>query len=132
MPLVFFVVASAIREVRHIKILVLLMVASFLLVNRSFYNTIKDRNLTHFTYDVRDAGPLGYAGDNGLGAFEAEFLVFLLGLSAFDKKKLSKLAILAMWAVGSYCLMYSFSRGAYIAVLVGVGFVGGVADRNGC
>lgn len=130
MPLVFFVVASAIREVRHIKILVLLMVASFLLVNRSFYNTIKDRNLTHFSYDVRDAGPLGYAGDNGLGAFEAEFLVFLLALYAFDKKKLSKLAILAMCAFGGYCLMYTFSRGAYIAFLVGLGFLGVVKQRK--
>src|SRR5207244_4505092 len=57
-------------------------------------------------------------------------LVFLLGLYAFDKKKLSKLAILAMCAFGGYCLMYTFSRGAYIAFLVGLGFLGVVKQRK--
>src|SRR5260370_242736 len=56
LPLVFILVVSVIKEIRQIKILVLLLCVSALLANKSFYDVVGGRDLSHFSYDMRDAG----------------------------------------------------------------------------
>jgi putative inorganic carbon (hco3(-)) transporter len=118
------IVASTIKEKAQVRILVLVMCISVLVVNRSFYSTMSTRDLTHFSYEVRDSGPLGYAGVNGLAAFEAMFASFLLGIYSMVEKRIVKAGILAMLATCGYCLLYAFSRGGYMAFLVGLITVG--------
>lgn len=130
MPLLFLVVAAAIKNVKQIKILVLLMSLSILMVNRSFYNLAKDRDFSHFSPALRDAGPLGYASDNGLAAFEAQFVCFILGLYAFEKKKLIKLGIFCVVLSSVYCLAYAFSRGGYAGLLVGLVCLGVLKEKK--
>ena len=55
------------------------------MVDKGYYGTMSDRDLSHFSYEVRDGGVLGYAGVNGVATFEAEFMLFLLGLSAIPE-----------------------------------------------
>ena len=130
MPLLFLLVASVIKEVRHMKIVILLMSTSFFLVARSYFNTIRDRDLSTFSYAVRDAGPLGYAGENGLAAFLVEFLIFLVAIYAFEKKVWRKLPLLGLIALGVYCMLFTFSRGGYLAFAVGITFLGLLKDRK--
>ena len=85
--------------------------------------------LSHFSYEVRDGGILGYAGVNGVATFEAEFMLFLLGLSALQKRKSIKLAIWVLVAFSGYCLLFSYSREAYAGILVGLLFLGLVRQR---
>jgi O-antigen ligase len=118
------VVASTIKEKNQIRLLLILMGISVLLVNRSYYSTLSSRDLSHFSYEVRDAGALGYAGVNGLAAFEAMFGSFLLGTYAFTKKIYAKVGILLILATCCYCLLFSFSRGGYLGFLVGLATVG--------
>jgi len=120
MFLLAVVVASAIKEKRQVQILLALMVVSVLVVNRSYYSTLSGRDFSQFSYSVRDAGPLGYAGVNGLAAFEAMVASFLLGLFAFTKKIYVKLGILLVVATCWYSLLFSFSRGGYLGLLVGL------------
>ena len=56
-------------------------------------------------------------------------MLFLLGLSALQKRKSIKLAIWAMVAFSGYCLLYSFSREAYAGILIGLLFLGLVRQR---
>ncbi len=130
MPILFVIVAAVIRDARQMKILVFLMVLSFLLVNRNFYSNVSGRDLTVFSHSNRDAGPLGYAGENGFAAFEAQFMVFLLGLYAFQKNRTVKLVLLGVVGTGIYCLLYSFSRGGYLAFLLGLVFLGIFQERK--
>jgi putative inorganic carbon (HCO3(-)) transporter len=130
LPLLFVVVASTVRDTKQMKILILLMGLSFLMVNRSFYTTVNDRDFSTFSYDVRDAGVVGYAGVNGLAAFEAQFMLFLLSIYTFQKQKWIKLGILGVVLTGIYCLLYSFSRGGYLAFLVGLMFLGILKERK--
>jgi putative inorganic carbon (HCO3(-)) transporter len=130
MPFLFVLVATVMKDIKQVKILVFLMCVSFLLVNRSFYYQMSGRDFSHFSYELRSAGPLGYAGENGLAAFEVEFSVFLLALGAFQKGTVRKLALLGMVATGVYCLMLSFSRGGYLAFLAGLLFLGVIKDRK--
>ncbi len=130
MPGLYFVVVCAIRDVKQMKILIMLMCLSLLVVDRGFYSTQRGRDLSQYSDRLRDAGPLGYAGTNGLGAFEAAVSTFLLGLYAFEKKKWIKLAILGLLAGNMYCLLFSFSRGGYIGFLAGLVFLGTFKERK--
>jgi O-antigen ligase len=118
------VTASAIKEKGQVRILLILMAVSVLIVNRSYYSTLSGRDLSHFSYEVRDAGPLGYAGVNGLAAFEAMVASFLLGTFSFTKKIYGKIGILLLVATCCYCILFSFSRGAYLGLIVGLVTVG--------
>lgn len=129
MFLLALVVASAIKEKRQVQILLLLMAISVLLVNRSYYSTLSGRDFSHFSYGVRDAGPLGYAGVNGLAAFEAMAASFLLGMFSFTKKIYLKIAIMLVVVTCCYCLLYSFSRGGYVGLLVGMVAAGLLKSR---
>jgi O-antigen ligase len=130
MPVLFFTVASAIKNAKSMKILLLLMALSTLMVNRSFYNTVSGRDFSHFSYDLREAGALGYAGENGFGAFEAMAAVWLLVFYSGSKKWLVKAGLAGLFLTTLYCLAFSFSRGAYFGFLAGVTFLGIFKNRK--
>jgi putative inorganic carbon (HCO3(-)) transporter len=130
MPLLFLLVVAAIREIKQIKIIIVLMALSTAVVNFSFWISTRSRDFSHFSYDTRDAGVLGYAGVNGFAAYIAQMLVFLFALYAFEKRKTIRLAILGLNAFGIYCLIYSFSRGAYLAFAVSMIFLALFRERK--
>lgn len=124
-----FLVFAAIKTERQIKVLLVCMSATVLLIDRAFYLTVKDRDFSHFSYDLRDAGALGYAGVNGLAAFQVQFVVFLLALYTFEKSYL-KWFYLGTAAFSTYCVLFSFSRGGYAAFVVGCLFLGLLKNRR--
>lgn len=130
MPLTLLLVVSVIRELKQIKIIVLLMCCSALLCDKSVYNAVAGRNLSQFSYDIRDGGVFGYAGANGAGAFEAWFIIVLLALYSYEKKRILRFCILGLAAFSSYCLMLTFSRGAYIGFLLGVTVFSLIKDQK--
>lgn len=119
-----FLVFAAIKTKRQIKMLLICMSASVLIIDRAFYHTVKDRDFSHFSYDLRDAGALGYAGVNGLAAFQVQFVVLLLALYCFEKSFALKCFYLGTAAFSTYCILFSFSRGGYAAFLAGCLFLG--------
>jgi putative inorganic carbon (hco3(-)) transporter len=130
MFLLALIVPSVFKEKIQIRNLILVMCFSVLVVNRSYISLMSERDLSHFSYEVRDAGPLGYAGVNGLAAFEAMFMSFLIGIYAVIKKIPAKLGILALLSTCGYCLLYAFSRGGYFGLLVGMLAVGFLRMRT--
>jgi O-antigen ligase len=130
MPLICLVTISAIKNTRQMKILILVMSLSTLLVNKSIYGVMSGRDLSTFSYGLRYAGPLGYAGENGLAAFASQTALLLLGLYAFEKRLFWKLALLGVVASSLYSLLFSFSRGGYIGFLGGLFFLGVFKERK--
>jgi len=126
----FLAAAASIRTRKQMAIVIGLMCVSVLIVNRNYISTIGDRNFSHFSYQLRDAGALGYAGENGMGAFQAEFAVFLIGLAAFAKKPVLKLGLLAVAMTSIYCLELTLSRGAYAGFLMGLFALGLIKERK--
>lgn len=130
MPLLFYVVATTMKDVKQIQLLVLCMCFSVLLIDRSFALAVKDRDFSQFSQDLRYAGPLGYAGQNGFAAFQAQMSLFLLGLYTLKTRKVLKFAILGLSLFTLYGVMFAFSRGAYVGVLAGVMFIGIFKERK--
>lgn len=130
MPLFLFVVAAAVETRKQMLILVLLMCLGALALDKSFWSTVSDRDFSAYSDDLRDAGAMGYAGVNGLAAFEAQFAAFLIALASFERKRLLKWGYVALALVSCFCLMYSLSRGGYLALIAGCLFLGIVKQRK--
>jgi putative inorganic carbon (HCO3(-)) transporter len=130
MPMILLLLAATVKDRKQMKIMVLLMCAAVLMLDRSFWDTVGDRDFSSFSDDLRDEGGMGYAGVNGLAAFEAGATMFLIVLSTFEKKKLVKLAYLGLAWFSLVCLMYSLSRGGYAALLLCSLFLGIVKERK--
>ena len=128
--LLAMVIASTFTSKRQVQLLIITMCLSTLVVNRNYYTLMSARNLAQYSDDVRDAGLLGYAGVNGFAAFEAMFCSFLLGLLVCTKNLLARIGIIFLLVSGLYCLLFSFSRGAYIGLLFGMIAVGFLKSRK--
>jgi O-antigen ligase len=128
--LLFFLVLASIKQLRQMQVLLILMCLAVALLDRSVINTMSHRDLSTFSYDIREEGAMGYAGVNGLAALEAQLSVFLLGMYSYQKKVLTKLICLALLGANLMTLMYTFSRGGYAAILVGACFIGIVKNKK--
>jgi len=124
------IVASAIREEKQVRTVLLVMAFSVLILNRNYISLLSGRDLKHFTYESREEGLLGYAGVNGLGAFEAMVFSVLLAAYAYARQVWLRVAIGVLAATSLYCLLYTFSRGGYAAALVGLIAVGFLKSRK--
>jgi len=124
------VVACSLKDKRHIWFMIVTMCISALIVNRNYYALMSGRNLTSFSEDIRDSGLLGYAGVNGLAAFEAMFASFLLGIYVSTKHFLIKICLLFVLSSCIYCLLFSFSRGGYAGFLAGMMIIGLLRSRK--
>src|ERR1700730_4549189 len=117
--LLFFLTLAAIKNVKQMQILLLCMCFAMLMLNRGYINTMRQRDFSTFSYDIRDDGGMGYAGVNGLAALEAQVSVFLLGLYSAYKKTVPKIGLLLVLGTCLVSLTYTLSRGGYAAILVG-------------
>ncbi|MDO9235270.1 MAG: O-antigen ligase family protein [Aquabacterium sp.] len=75
-----------------------------------------------FSYNRRCSGPFWMVGLNAnhFAAFIAHYSVVAIGLLAMDDDKKRKRLYLAAFVVSLYPLFFSYSRGAYVAVLFAV------------
>lgn len=131
LPFLFFLTANIINKRKDIIILIFLLTLGIIGVDIYFYNNLKWMNIWHFSYKVRDSfsGLFVHLGANHFGAFFAHFGFILLGIAMFLKSKVLKICLLIVIALNTYCLMYTFSRGAYLALLGGLIFLGIVRNR---
>lgn len=126
MPVLYFATLYAVKNEKQMKLLLAIMCVSAFLVGFTFFRTNYGRDFSHFSWGRRDAGTIGYAGVNGLGAYAAGALAFLVAYISCEKSKFRKLGLLGLIGILMYSLLYSYSRGAYIgfiAALVVQGFL---------
>lgn len=130
MPILFLLVVAIIRTRRQMSILLALMMLTMLRADLGFYHTVSGRDFTHFNNNLRYAGVLGYAGQNGLAAFLAELLVFLVAIAPAIKGLWFRLLVWASVLLCVYCVLFSFSRGGYVGLLGGLFVLGLMKDRK--
>jgi putative inorganic carbon (HCO3(-)) transporter len=130
MPLFFIVVTAAVKDKKQMMTLLALMMITVLRANLGFYHTVSSRDFTHFSNNLRYSGVFGYAGQNGLAAFMAELLIFLLALASGVRNFWYKALVYASILLAAYCVLLSFSRGAYVGTVAGLIFLGVMKERK--
>jgi putative inorganic carbon (hco3(-)) transporter len=131
MPAMLLLVASVVQTKREMQTLVLVMCLATLVLDKSFWNEVSDRDYSSYSEELHgDGGSMGYAGGNGLAAFAAQASAFLLALAAFERRKWALAGYYGLAAFSAICLMYSLSRGGYAAFLAGCLVVGLFKQRK--
>ncbi len=87
------------------------------------------RSWGNFNEDKRYTGPLSF-GSNETAAFLAQFAMFFWGLAQFVKRRKAKIIVYGIVATTIFATMYTFSRGAYLALLISVFVLGVLKDRK--
>jgi len=133
-PLIWILTVKNIQTKKQILMMIGLMTLGILGVDYYFRNNLEWMNVWHYTNRAKtlmnDMGLFGSLGANHYGAFFAHFVFIFVGLFLFVKRPLAKLALLGSIIFTIYCLLYSFSRGAYFGVLAGLVFIGIVKDKR--
>lgn len=114
LPALFFITLNMIQEKRQIIILSSVMLLSIFLVDFNFYQNFTHTG-GHYLDNRRSRGIFVWLGPNELGAFFAEYSFIILGLLFLCKSMIWRWPLLLLLGLNFYCLIYSFSRGAYVA-----------------
>jgi len=130
MPLLAFAVVRAIRTRRQIVTIVILCGITSIAVDYSYLKSSFGRDFTHYSEETRDAGPLGYAGENGLASYLVEATAFVLPLIVVRRNPRLRLFALIVAGANTVCLLFSYSREAYLALAVILCFLAVVKVRS--
>ncbi len=116
--LLYIIVVNNIENAKQIKQVVLIMILSMLIME---YYTINQVHLTSgIVSRMKIEGTFVWTGVNAVAAFFSTYTFVLIGLLLFNKSKISSLGLLIVIILNIYCVLFLFSRGAYLAVLAGV------------
>jgi len=128
-PLTFVATGLVVEDRKAVRTVILITAVSLLFIDRSCLLESLSRSWTNFDEDKRSGGPLGY-GSNQTAAFLAQFAMFFWGFGQFLKRKKFKLICYGLVATTIFATMYTFSRGAYLALIVSVFILGLLKDRK--
>jgi len=120
MPLLYFMTVNLLKTKKDIKYVVLLMIIALFLADYHYYLNVKDRSLEHFRWELKEGGIFHDLGGNELAAFFTHFFFLPLGLLYFEKNKFIKIYYFLVISFTLYPILYLFSRGAYLGLLMGL------------
>jgi O-antigen ligase len=121
MFLFFFIILNNIKSPKQINRLILVLTLAIFLVGlRTFQMSGSARSSAHFDYASRATGTLTTVNANGLGAFLAQYGLFLAAFILIDKNKWRRLAFAGTASLAFFSMLFTFSRAGYLATLVGI------------
>jgi O-antigen ligase len=130
MPVLYIIAYYNLTERKWKYALFVLLFFSFLAMDCKFHLSFRWVKHTHYFEESRLGGTLAFLGPNEWGSFHTIYTLFIIGLFLIDKHFWRRVAYSLLILGGTYSLMYSFSRGAYIGLVVGLLFIGIVKSRK--
>jgi len=111
----YFLAANTIKDVKHMKIILVLMALTMLIMGRSFYTNVASSD--HYTEKNSVGYTFGYLGANELGAFYGTFTIIMVCLALNDSIRWRKILFGLAAFVNHYCVAFLFSRSGYVAIV---------------
>ncbi|WP_246560398.1 hypothetical protein [Geobacter grbiciae] len=130
MPLLYLITYYALREKAWQKRLFIFLFVAFLVADMRFHSTFKWFKHTHFQGEKSRISGLANLGPNEMGAFHAIHMLFVLGVFFIDKNVKRRIAYVFFMIGSTYCALYSYSRGAYVAILLTSIFIAFIKERR--
>jgi len=127
MPVLFFITLNTINDRKWVWRTVLVICATmvfmdtYLIRQLGWYSSIVSRTKVHGTFV--------YLGPNEIAAFINQYTLLLMGLCFFMKKGLKKIALFGLILLNLFCVLFLFSRGAYVALVIGMFFLFSIKNR---
>ncbi|MGH8581624.1 MAG: O-antigen ligase family protein [Gammaproteobacteria bacterium] len=116
----FFIVLNSVRDRRAVIAVLIGTCLPLPYMFRVFYSQYASVSSWHYDDDVRLVnGTFMTLGSNEIAAFYAAYTLILIALLYYVKHSKARLALLLLVPTSLYCLMYSHSRGSWIAFVAG-------------
>jgi len=128
LPLLFFLTFNNLKDLKDLKQLFLFMCFSILLMN--FYTIRQISWITAWWSRVKLHGTFVWLGPNEVAAFYATYTFVLLGVFLLVKEKKWKIMLGILILLNFYCDLFLFSRGAYLATLLGFLFISVIRQKK--
>ncbi len=129
LPLLLVAAGLSLEDRQQIRKVILVSAFSLLLVDKSALAESLSHSWVDFDESKRTAGPLVF-GSNQLAAFLAQFAAFFLGLTTLLPRARLKLLGYGLVLFTAVTTLYTFSRGAYLALLVSVAVLAVLKNRK--
>jgi O-antigen ligase len=131
MPAMLLLTIAVQPTKRQMQAIVLVLCLGTVALDKSFWNAVSDKEFSTYSEESHEeGGGMGYAGGNGLAAFTAQATVFILALAGYEKRRSLQFGYYGIALFSAVCLMYSLSRGGYLAFLVGCVVIGLLKQRK--
>lgn len=118
---IFILVSNNLNDSKDIKRLFWFMAFVMLLMNYSTLDQVKWA--TSWESRTKITGTFQWLGANEVAAFYATYTFVLFGVFLFTRKILPKLGLLVLLLQNAYFALFMFSRGAYAAIVLAIGFI---------
>lgn len=116
--LFFWLGTTFLNTRRRVKQLFLVIALAVAFAFRAFYSDLEAVRTWHYSNNMRVGGPFVYLGSNEIAAYFAFMGVFLAVVAASMDRFWQRIVLWAATALCAYAVMYSFSRGAWLAAAI--------------
>lgn len=123
LPLIYFITVNNIKDKKWIEIFTWGICFIIFIMGFQFIRNYKGVDTSAFSYGIRKVGTFVSLGPNEYAAFHTHYLFVLLGVFLLDKKIIRKMFFALTIGFSLYCIIFLYSRGAYLGVLIGLVFL---------
>ena len=124
LPLIYFITVNNIKNRKWIVWYSVIMAFIVFIMGLQFFRNFRWVDTSFYREAMRSTGTFTYLGSNEYAAFYAHYLFIFLGLLIFSKYIGRRILLAATVLVSIYCVLFLYSRGAYLAVIAGLSFIG--------
>jgi putative inorganic carbon (hco3(-)) transporter len=125
----FFFAQGIFDEEREMEWMMFAMVAALPYMFRVHYAQLLEASQWHYSHDMRVKGTFTHLGSNELAAFYTQYGLLFMCLAAGMKVRWKKLVFAAAFGVCVWGTIYSYSRGAWMALALGIVLYGFLRSR---
>lgn len=127
LPILFLVTLNNIHNKKDIFIILAGLVLTFVVID--LYTVQQVQLATSWFSRTKIHGTFEWLGPNEVAGFYAMYTFIFLGLLLYIKQRFVQLVLLALVGTNLFCVLFLYSRGAYLAVITGIIFIGLVSKR---
>lgn len=119
--LIYFMISSTIKRKKQMLVVIVLMFLTMFYADRVFVGSAHTSG--DFRWDRRGEGIFSYLGPNEMAAFFVDYVFIPIGLFLHVNRLIYRVPLGILIGFTTYVLLFTYSRGAYIAFVVGLLFV---------
>jgi putative inorganic carbon (hco3(-)) transporter len=125
-PVIWFLTYKTVDTSKALKLLSIFLIIGTVVVGYDFFREARWIDYSKFSEMQRDrmTAVFAYLGPNHIAAFLVHYLFIIIGVFIFIKNKIFKLLLISIIPIILFGIIFTFSRGAYIAFLIGMFYLG--------
>jgi O-antigen ligase len=128
LPLFFYATLNNISTKKEVWSILIVMCLAMLLMDYYTINQIHWYSSLESRYKI--TATFQFLGPNEVAAFFNEYTIILLAVFYSMKKNVFKWPLFCLIAVNTFCILFTYSRGAYAGFLVGLLILFAIKDRK--